>query len=265
MKNKTKFLYFILGLSIILNACKKSEEPIFIYEYSDEIVKYKVDFLDTKVIDYSKYINDELVETTVFNDYDSIIERITRNTENQIIHKITFTMGKEAVAISSQDSSFTTSGLWVTKSTYKYENGFLIEWNYDYWDYQGVGVDSGNVVITNTIDNENISSQKIVPNDWASGCTDYFAYNWHLNKLDISYFLNDIKGKNTKNLIESISLRNGCPTGTSSSIANKYYEYEFDYEGYVTKVYEYYTPSYNTVEPGEVIRTINTTIYEYPE
>jgi hypothetical protein len=56
---------------------------------------------------------------------------------------------------------------------YDYKNDFLVKIT-KYWNHSGENADSGEVYMTNMIENENISRFKRVFPDYSSECTDYF-------------------------------------------------------------------------------------------
>lgn len=257
-----RHLKLFIGLFLILISCNKDDGPNFINQTSDETVKYVINLSSLKIIDYSKYINNELIETTSFQNTDSTIVRLTRNSENEITYKSIFLLGNNALAISCIDSSFSEYGLYTAQLDYEYDNDFLIETTID-WKRFGDNADSGQVYITRILENENISSSNFAFGNWTSGCTDYFSYNSTFNKIDVKDFSNGITGKISKNLIEQASWNNGCPCGPSRSIAYSDFKYEIDENGYLTKKVETYTPCYHLSFSNEVTRTISTTFYEY--
>lgn len=257
-----RLLVQIIGIILILASCNKKKEPKFEYKNSDEVVKYKINIFGGFITDFSKYVNDDLEEITTFFISESEIKKTTRNELGEVISNNTYFMDNSVFAVSSIDSSFGDLGLWLTKSNYKYENDYLIEWGYGYWNYSGGSVDSGYVIIEYTIENGNTIKQKVMPNGWTSGITDYFTYFNYLNNIDIAGFSNGIKGKINNNLVGHILLQQGIPKHYGSSAYDDF-SYEFDENDYVTKMLRTYTPSYNLEEPGVVTRTVFTTYYEY--
>jgi len=243
-------------------SCDKKDKPIFINDASDGILKYQINLIDNKILEYSKFVNDELIETTSFNDLGSIVEMITTNASNLITKKITYSIGDNHLANSAIDSSFSNYGLSVAKLDYEYQNTFLLTTIID-WKRFGEFADSGQMTITNIIEGDNIISSKESFPSWPSGCTDFFRYNSEKNKIDIKNFTSEILGKPSKNLISHTTWNNGCPCGPSSSEAYSDFRYELDNNGFVTKRIETYTPCYSYSFAEEVTRKIKTTIYEY--
>lgn len=257
-----KTLLFIIGLILIMTSCNKKNQPKFEYKDYSEVIKYKINISGDYITDFSKYINNEIVEITTFYNYDTIIQKISKNTQGEIIRKFTFYMGNDGFATSSIDSTNGITGLWLTKSNYNYENAYLVEMEYDYWNYLDSSIDSGNVVVQFTRENGNIINKKVMPNSWTSGIRDSFTYSNYLNKIDILDFSNGMTGNINNNLMSHVLLSQGIPLHGGS---NPYrdFNYEFDNDGYVTKMIKTLTPSYNLTEPGVVTRTIHTTFYEY--
>lgn len=256
-----KYLNILILLFLILTFCNKDDEPKFINQNSDEIVKYVINLSGMKIINYTKYINDELIESTSFQESDTTIIRLTTNAENEIIYKRIFRVGNNTLAQSCIDSSFSEFGLYAAKLYYKYENDFLIETTID-WIQFGDYSDSGRVYITRNYINENLTSLSETSPDWPLICSDLFDYYSIINKIDVKDFSNGITGRISKNLIKHVSWNSGCPCGPSSSTSHSDFKYETDEDGYITKMTETYTPCYHT-SAEEVTRTIRTTIYEY--
>jgi hypothetical protein len=252
----------ILGLITLIIACNKEDEPKFIDEPSDEVVKYQIYLFDNQISGYKKYINDEFAEKADYYDSDSVIEMIRTNASGDVIEKVTYRMNDNYLARSATDSVFSDSGLYVAKLEYEYQNDYLIKAVIN-WKNLGAVVDSGQFTVTKTIDNDNIDNVNTSFPNWLSGCTDYFEYGDQLNKIDIINLTPGITGKISQNLREHASWNNGCPCGPSSSIPLSDYEYNLNENGYVTRMTETYTPCYHLISPGEVIRTVKTTIYEY--
>ena len=261
MKNTP--LLILTGLLFMISACNK-DEPKFVDKPSDELVKYVINLSGSKITDYSKYINDELVEVTTFIIDDTVIERISKNANDKIIGKAVYQIGPEDVAVSSVDSSFTEQGIDIYKAEYEYTDGFLVEINAN-WTIAGNPYE---IHVLNTIEDENVVSSYF---EEPLGYTNRYRYNDKINKIDLNFsngkkdldFSNGITGKWSKNLVEHVLWQYGLPCGSSSSIPVSDYIYEQDSGGYVTKRIETYTPCYHTIDPGTVTRTISTTIYEY--
>ena len=258
MKNNFLFLISI----VLIISCDKEEEPSFINIPSDEIIRYQITVENNQIAEYVKYVNDIQLESTVFQDFDSVVYMIRTNASNEIIYKKTYHIANSDLASSAIDSSFSEYGLYVANLEYEYNNGFLINTNID-WKREGENADSGQVYIGKTIENENIVEINESFPDWPSGCTDYLKYNNLINKLDIRNLTNGITGKISKNLVQHATWNSGCPCGPSSSVAYSDFNYELDENGYVVKMSEIYTPCYHLSTAEEVTRTIKTTIYEY--
>ncbi len=256
---KIKFLFLIFIVLII--SCNK-EEPNFINIPSDEITRYQITIENNQIVEYVKFVNDIQLESTVFQDFDSVVHMIRTNTSNEIIYKKTFYITDNDLASSAIDSIFSDNGLYIANLDYEYQNGFLINTTID-WKRNGENADSGQVYISKTIENENIIEVTKSIHDWTSGCTDYLEYNNKINKIDIKDLANGITGKKSKNLIQYATWNSGCPCGPSSSVAYSDFNYELDVNGYVVKMTETYTPCYHLTTAEEVTRTIKTTIYEY--
>ncbi len=257
---KNNFLFLILIVLII--SCNKEKEPTFINIPSDEVIRYQITVENNQIAEYVKYVNDIQLESTVFQNFDSVVYMIRTNVSNEIIYKKTYYIDNTDLASSAIDSSFSENGLYVANLQYEYNNGFLINIIID-WEREGENADSGQIYIVKTIENENIVKiNKSFP-DWSSGCTDYLKYYNLINKLDIRNLTNGITGKVSKNLVQHATWNSGCPCGPSSSVAYSDFSYEFDDNGYVVKMTETYTPCYHLINAEEVIRTIKTTIYEY--
>ncbi|BDX37809.1 hypothetical protein CYCD_11640 [Tenuifilaceae bacterium CYCD] len=257
-----KHLELYIGLFFILISCNKDSEPKFITQNSNEIVKYVINISNMRITDYSKYINDKLIETTSFENTDTTIVRLTKNSENKITYKRVFIVGNTNLAKLAIDSSYSKDGLYTAHLDYVYENGYLIETTID-WNRFDDNPSSGQFYITRIIENENLKSSNEAYPGWPSGCTDCFDYNSTINKIDVIDFSNGITGNISKNLIKHASWHNGCPGGPSSSIACSDFKYELDNNGYIVKKTETYTPPYNMTLSDEVTRTVKTTIYEY--
>ena len=251
-----KNIFLILILFILLApACNKKNEPKFVDKPSDESVKFVVHLSGLKITEYSKYINNEFVEVTNYFDYDSVIERITKNAADEETSKTVYYMGPNGVADSSVSYNYSTQGSDVYQATYKYTDGFLIEIN-AVWTTDENPVE---VHILRTIEDENVVSLYVKE---PSGCTDHYSYNNEINIIDLGFY-NGIIGKASKNLKVHTFWNSGCPCGPSSAPATSVYKYEIDNNGYVIKEIETFTPCYHTTDPGTVTRTVSTTIYEY--
>ena len=96
-----KLTYWILGIFIVTTSCNKEEGPSFVYE-NDEVVKFIIELRDLHIKSYSKYIDDVLKETTTFYDYDTIIERITRNASDEVVYKKRYTIANNNFAKSAR-------------------------------------------------------------------------------------------------------------------------------------------------------------------
>jgi len=262
------YLLVLLLSIVLLNNCSKGDNsykedvPEFFYEYSDQVVKHVIHLTGSWITEYLTYINDDFTQSTVFHDNDTIFESITKNPLNEITYKRTFHKGENGYASYCIDTGFYSNYYYIARLDYEYENGFVTSIEID-WQRTGTNPDSGSILITRTITDENISSSKISEAGWLAGCTDYYSYNQTLNKVDIRNFSNGITGKWSKNLVSRITWRAGCPTGPSMTEAYSKYEYELDQNGYVTKMTETYTPSYHTSLSEGVSRTVYTTLYEY--
>jgi len=259
----------VLLLSIVLfNNCSEKDDaykkdvPEFFYKYSDQVVKHVIHLTGSWITEYGTYINDNYVERTVFHDNDATFENITKNPQNEITYKRTFYKGKDGNATYCIDTGFFSGSYHLARLDYEYENDFATSIAID-WQRTGTNPDSGTVLITRTIGDENIRSIKISEDGMPAMCTDYYSYNETLNKVDVRDFSNGIIGKWSKNLVIRVTWRAGCPTGPSMTEAYSNYEYELDQDGYVTKMTEIYTPSYHTSLSEGVTRTVSTTLYEY--
>lgn len=257
-----KHLGLYILLFFILISCNKDSEPKFINENSNEIVKYVINLSNMMITDYSKYVNDKLIETISFERTDSTVVRLTKNTENKITNKRIFVLGNSTLAISAIDSSYSENGLYTAHMDFEYEDGYLIKTTTE-WNRFGDNPSSGQLVTTRVIENGNVKSSTEAYPGWPSGCTDFFEYNNTSNKIDVIDFSNGILGKIDRSLIKHVSWNNGCPSGPSSSIACSDFEYVLDSNGYIVKKIETYTPPYNMTFSDVVIRTVKTTIYEY--
>jgi hypothetical protein len=251
---KNTLLIFAL-LILIAPACKKKDEPKFVDQASDELVKYVINLSGLKITEYSKYINDEFVEITIFYDYDSVIERIRKNADDKVILKSVYRLDWFNLPLSSVDSSFGEQDIDVYQSNYLYVDGFWVEKKM----LMKNGETTTDFYFTRLIENENVIQFNIVE---PPGCSYKYSFNNQINKLDLN-FSNGITGNWNKNLVEHASWNEGCPCGPSSSIATSDYKYELNSEGFVTKRIETYTPCYHLTDPGTVTRTIYTTVYEY--
>lgn len=254
-----KLTYWILGIFIVTTSCNKEEGPSFVYE-NDEVVKFIIELRDLHIKSYSKYIDDVLKETTTFYDYDTIIERITRNASDEVVYKKRYTIGNNNFAKSAIDTNFSSFGYSTTKYGYEYENGFLINTIYD-WKYLD-NSDSGFVRIFCEIENANIVRSTEFPGDGSIKCLNIFTFNNRQNLIDLRIFSNNITGKVSQNLIEHAKWRIGCPCGPSHYPAYSTFKYEFDSDGFVIKTTEIYTPCFH-FSLSEVTRSVITTIYEY--
>ena len=255
-----KLVYCILGIFIVTTCCKKQEGPSFVYE-NDEVVKFIIELRDLHIKSYSKYIDDVLKETTTYYDYDSIIERITRNALDEVIYKKRYTIGSNNFAKSAIDTNFSSFRSTTAKYRYEYENGFLIN-SIINWKYLDNSDDSVLVRIFYEIENANIVRSTEIPGDGLIKCLNTFTFNDRQNLIDLRNFSNNITGKVSRNLIEHAQWRFGCPCGPSHIPAYSTFKYEFDSDGFVIKTTEIYTPCYHA-SLSEVTRTVKTTIYEY--
>jgi hypothetical protein len=245
-------------------SCSKTDTIKFISEYSDETVKYVInlDQSGMKITGYAKYINDALFAITSFENTDTTMIVLTRDSADRIINKKIFNIKNSELAESCLDSSFNEDGLYIVRSFYEYFDDFLVSSAIE-WEQTGDYPGSGEALRTQVIENENIKSIYTAAPGNPGGCTNFFDHNSRINKIDVRNFSNGITGRISKNLIEHASWNNGCPGGPSSSIAYSDYQYEINQEGYVTKMTEIYTPVYHLSFSEEVTRTISTTIYEY--
>ncbi len=257
-----RYLTVLLGFLVLIVSCNKDDEPRFIDEPSDEVVKYQIFLSGGQISGYKKYINDEFTEKSDYYDSDSVIEMIRTNDSGDIIEKVIYRMNDNHLAQSATDSAFSTSGLYVAQLEYEYHGDFLVKTNV-FWKNIGAISDSGRFTATKTIENENIISVNTSFPNWASGCTHYFEYGDQINKIDIINLTPEITGKINRNLLMYASWNNGCPCGPSSSIPSSAFQYKLNNDGYVTKMIVTYTPCYHLNSPGEVIRTVKTTIFEY--
>ena len=171
-----KHLELYIGLFFILISCHKDSEPNFITQYSNKIVKYVINLSNMRITDYSKYINDKLIETTSFENRDTTIVRLTQNSENKITFKRVFIVGNTTLAKSAIDSSYSEDGLYTAHLDYVYENGYLIKTTLD-WNRFDDNPSSGQLYITRIIENENLKSSNEAYRGWPSGCIDCFDYN----------------------------------------------------------------------------------------
>jgi hypothetical protein len=259
-----KPLYFLgFFLILIIASCGSSDGPQFNNVYSDAIIEYRINITDSWVTDYSRFIDDELDETTYNINHDTVVIRLMKNKDGDTTYIGIYQIGDQGLAISSTDTSYGEYGKWVTNSDFKYQGDFLIERDYKYWDLQAETIDSGNIVVSSVIENENIISQNTLPNNWQDGCTDYYTYNSELNIFDINNFSNGIFGRINKNLLQHVSLRNGCPCGPSMESPYISFEYLLDDNGYVKESISTNTPCYHLTYDTEVDRTIYTTKYKY--
>ncbi|NUQ23820.1 MAG: hypothetical protein HUU34_07695 [Saprospiraceae bacterium] len=272
MKNIT----LILGLIILTISCNKGDETkLTTNEITDEITdevtnepsvqkitKYHITIEGNMISKYEKYFNDVLIETAVFQNFDSVLYMIRTDSSNEIIQKMIYYIASNGLASSAIDSSFSYQGLIVRNLEYEYQDGFLISTIVD-WERFGTIVGSGQSTISRTIENENISlTERSSHNGYhIVSCIDYFQYNSLINKIDIIDFSNGITGKISKNLIQYARWNQGCPCFSSSTTAYSNFFYEFGTNGYVTKKIENYTPCTHITKPVSSIEMI--TIYEY--
>lgn len=150
---KNNFLFLILIVLII--SCNKEKEPTFINIPSDEVIRYQITVENNQIAEYVKYVNDIQLESTVFQNFDSVVYMIRTNVSNEIIYKKTYYIDNTDLASSAIDSSFSENGLYVANLQYEYNNGFLINIIID-WEREGENADSGQIYIVKTIENENI-------------------------------------------------------------------------------------------------------------
>lgn len=256
-----RLILYILGILLLISSCQKDDKVKFVLE-NDPIVKYFIELNELNILSYAKYIENELIVTTTFYDYDSIIERITKNASNEIVHKISYTIGDNNFAISACDTNYSSIYLHSAEFIYEYENNFLREytgkWKHlDSLDYATI------VNFFNEIENNNITSKLTSVYRSNQNCNDKFTFNNYQNLIDIRHFSNNITGNISQNLIEHAIWRYGCPCGPSSSVAYSDFMYEFDSDGFVTKTTEIYTPCYHLTSSSTVTRHIKTTVYEY--
>lgn len=257
-----RYLKLFIVLSFMVISCNKEDEPSFKYLISADITRYVIELSGTQIISYTKYTNDVLTETVSFHFSDSEVVRLTRNSQNQIAHKRVYQMGGNSLAASCIDTAYSTNALIIGRSSFEYENGYLTKETYN-WKVLGEGSDSGQVFYTRTIENGNVSSVNEAYTNWMSGCNDLYSYTNEPNRIDVIDFSNGLTGKISKDLVEHISWRSGCPCGPSSSIAYTDYEYRTNSDGYITSKLETYTPCYHLSFSEEVTKTLRTTIYEY--
>lgn len=259
----------VLSLSVVsFNNCVGEDEaykedvPEYYYEYSDQVVKYVVHLTGSWITEYSMYINNELAKRTIFQDNDTTFESIRKNPLDEIAYKRTYYKGKSGYTTYCIDTGFLSGSYYLARLDYEYENDFVTTIAID-WERTGASPDSGTILITRTIEDENISSSTSPNEDWPAGCTNYYSYNETLNRVDVRDFSNGITGRWSKNLVSRITWRAGCPAGPSMTEAYSTYVYELNQDGYVIKMTETYTPGFNTQKPEGVTRTIYTTLFEY--
>jgi hypothetical protein len=261
-ENTMKNLYILISLVLFLASCNKEDQLKFIYEHNTTD-KYVINLSNGIITDYSRYSNDIFVEKTTISDYDSVVVKLTTNSQGILTDKIVYTIGNNTgLASSSVDSGFTAKGLYVQNTVYEYSGVYLNKTtttSSQSWE----STVPGEYYQAYTIENENIKSKNISFPDFKSGCTNIYEYNKELNKIDIRAFSNGITGKINRNLVKHASWSTGCAGGPSSSTAYTDYSYEIDWDGYITRMSETYTPIYHLTEPGTVTRTVSTTLYEY--
>ncbi len=267
MKRIVHLLVLLLSF-VLINNCNKEDDsykkdvPEFIYEYSDQVVKYVIHLSGSWITEYFIYINDDLTQRTIFQDNDTSFECIRKTPLNEITYKRIFYKGGNGYATYCIDTAFLSGSYYIARLDYEYENDFATTIAID-WQRTGTNPDSGAILITRTINDGNISSNNTSDDEWPAGCTDYYSYNETLNRVDIRNFSNGIIGKWSKNLVSRITWRAGCPAGPSMSEAYSTYQYELSQDGYVTKMTEVYTPSYHLSLSEGITRTVSTTLYEY--
>ena len=82
-----KSYVIILILAILVASCDKEDEITFIKKPSDEIVKYEITLENNQIVEYVKFVNDIQSQTTIFQDFDSVVNMIRTNSSNDIIYK----------------------------------------------------------------------------------------------------------------------------------------------------------------------------------
>jgi hypothetical protein len=248
-----KRLNLILCTFLLISSCNKNnDEPKVNYVQSNTQIKYRIILSYDTITQYSQYVNNQLTTTKYYHFNGTTDEIISKNSAGVVTGKSVYQIGGNGYAESSVDSIFSDSGTFISisVSTFEYQNGFLIKQT----------VDTGNYVYTYSISDDNIISSNVSTSQF--GCTDNYTYGFFPTTVDVKYFSNKIFGKPSKNLIEHASWSNGCPCGPSSTIASSSFQYEFNSNGYVTTMKNYYIPCYH-LGTGNVVGTISTTTYEY--
>jgi len=264
IKHIVRYTGFLLVILILFSSCNKNEKQTFINQYKNEITKYALDISSSDLIinSYKKYINDELVSTTIYEIADTSVIRLTIDAGNQLTHKRIYITGNSNLAVKCIDSIYNGQTLITADLHLSYDNEYLVS-IYKNWIQIGENPASGESLETRIIEKENILSvNKSAPGN-PSGCTSHFNYTGLINKIDIQDFSNRWLGKINKNLVKHVSWNNGCPCGPSMTVAYSNFEYETDENGFVTKMTETYTPCYHMTFTEEVFRTVTTTKYEY--
>jgi hypothetical protein len=258
-------LPIIIAFILVISSCNKNDGPEIIYHHSDQVVKYSINIQNNWINEYSKFINGVLDETTVFNNYDTLIEKITVNQNGELKSKIIYTMEENGFASTSIDTIISLYNTTVLNTTYTYENNFLVLKTINYWIYnQGNLGDSGIRYFSRSIKNENVSSQPSYVPYWATAnCTDRFSYSNTLNLIDVDEFTNGILGKINKNLSSYVLLEDGCPCTSNHVSGYNDFQYEMFENGFVKKMIKKHTPCHSASAPETVIGTVYTTIYEY--
>ncbi|MEI6852885.1 MAG: hypothetical protein WCL06_08585 [Bacteroidota bacterium] len=254
MKNlRTTLLLTLLGSIIILFGCKKTW-PKVDFVPSEIVVKYKITLAHDTIKEIATYHNAELYSTKQYFFYDSVDEIIYKNGNGITTRKTILQIGSNGYAQSSVDSSFNDNGNFsgISASTFEYQDGFLTKYI----------IDTGRIICTYALANENFESSNVAYINWPSGCTDYYSYSSSLTTIDVVNFKNKIFGKPSRNLREHAGWQNGCPCGPSSNPASSDFTYEFNDNGWVTKIQEYYTPCYHS-DTKNLTGTINTILIEY--
>jgi hypothetical protein len=251
-------LFFVLAGLMLLASCLKDDEPKFVDEASGDVIKYRISLTeDLQIHAYSKYRNGGFVDTTFFIDQDSIIERITLNSNAVVKRRIIYRLDGDEYARSSIDTNF--EGMTVSRTEYSYKNGYLVR-SIDNW-YTIGETDTIRLVLEYEIKDGNISGMIESPGA-GLGYTTHFDYNNLQNKLDVRDFSNGITGKIAKNLLSHVDWRTNLGAAPSTTSADSDYEYDMDPSGFVIEMTEIYTPGYH-FEAETVTRTVYTTLYEY--
>lgn len=86
-----KYINLFLGLILLLASCHNNGKPKFVNEKSDEI-KYVINLSADKIAAYSKYVDDQLTETSTFFDFDTVKGWITKDANNKTTFKSTYMM-----------------------------------------------------------------------------------------------------------------------------------------------------------------------------